>query len=399
MAIDVERLQKLSLEMSHLISDPAGWSHVLAEIAKAAGAMGAGLIPRAAAAGALASPNLEDCLTAYFAEGWFDESRESRKRILQLQFRGKVVFDQDIIACDQIGCSSFFDGFLPRFDGKWWAGIPIRSGSDVWCLALHRSRTQGQFSESERAAFEHLSSRLNEIAGIAEVVGHALLSDVITSLDQVSEAAIAIDETGRVIRVNSAADHILGDAVHVVHGRLELRDPRAATEYLQLLECLRGRPAGEPLHAAPIVVRRKNSAPLLVEVLSINRAARLPFLHTRALVLLKDIGRVAKSDGNVLCRAFGLTPAEARLAVHLSNGASLKDAAEMLRITKETARSRLKAVFQKTDVHRQGELVALLSAVRRSSRSHFPGLAIGPLTNRRRWLPDAHDQEGGDQML
>lgn len=57
---------------------------------------------------------------------------------------------------------------------------------------------------------------------------------------------------------------------------------------------------------------------------------------------------------------YGLTRAEARLASKLAEGLSLEEAAKMLAITLHTARSQLKAVFAKTGVGRQSELVALL---------------------------------------
>jgi DNA-binding CsgD family transcriptional regulator len=59
-------------------------------------------------------------------------------------------------------------------------------------------------------------------------------------------------------------------------------------------------------------------------------------------------------------RAFGLTAAEARLAVQLAAGDDLRTAAANLGITYGTARVRLANVFNKTDTRRQGELIGLL---------------------------------------
>jgi DNA-binding CsgD family transcriptional regulator len=56
---------------------------------------------------------------------------------------------------------------------------------------------------------------------------------------------------------------------------------------------------------------------------------------------------------------FHLTPAESRLATWISSGMSLRDSANQIGITYETARNQLKAVFAKTGAHRQAELVAL----------------------------------------
>src|SRR5262245_54759820 len=57
---------------------------------------------------------------------------------------------------------------------------------------------------------------------------------------------------------------------------------------------------------------------------------------------------------------FGLTPAEARLTLHLVAGETLRSAEAKLGITYETARTHLKNIFGKTGTCRQAELVVVL---------------------------------------
>ena len=57
---------------------------------------------------------------------------------------------------------------------------------------------------------------------------------------------------------------------------------------------------------------------------------------------------------------FGLTEAEARLAIRMAAGEDLRSAASRLEITYGTARARLAAIFHKTETRRQGELVRVL---------------------------------------
>jgi DNA-binding CsgD family transcriptional regulator len=54
---------------------------------------------------------------------------------------------------------------------------------------------------------------------------------------------------------------------------------------------------------------------------------------------------------------FDLTPAEARLVVHLVTGTSLKSSAKVFGVSYETVRRQVKSVFHKTGTHRQSELV------------------------------------------
>lgn len=58
---------------------------------------------------------------------------------------------------------------------------------------------------------------------------------------------------------------------------------------------------------------------------------------------------------------YGFTEAETRLVQRLLAAESLQDAARVLGITYETARTRLKSIFRKTKTRRQAELVLLLA--------------------------------------
>ncbi|MER8370509.1 hypothetical protein [Mesorhizobium sp. M1348] len=64
--------------------------------------------------------------------------------------------------------------------------------------------------------------------------------------------------------------------------------------------------------------------------------------------------------------AFGLTAAEARRAARLASGDGINVAAIALGIGRETARTELRAVFGKTNTHRQAELPALVTRLRLS---------------------------------
>ncbi|MNL23252.1 Bacterial regulatory protein, luxR family [compost metagenome] len=62
----------------------------------------------------------------------------------------------------------------------------------------------------------------------------------------------------------------------------------------------------------------------------------------------------------MLRQLFGFTPAEAALAMQLANGFSLEEAGETLNIRYNTVKAHLRAIFSKTGVARQGELVHIL---------------------------------------
>lgn len=95
----------------------------------------------------------------------------------------------------------------------------------------------------------------------------------------------------------------------------------------------------------------------------------------------------------VFRKALGLTPAEARLAARLRFGQSLKEAAEELGISVNTARNQLKSIFEKLGVNRQADLIRHLAelATLAASMQDAKSLARGTVTvaeRRKISLPD-----------
>lgn len=87
---------------------------------------------------------------------------------------------------------------------------------------------------------------------------------------------------------------------------------------------------------------------------------RLRMGRPYATLFVYDPQRLPASRAEILRRQFGLTISEARLADLIASGFTLATAAERLRVTIGTVRNQLEQIFQKTDTHRQSDLVRLL---------------------------------------
>ena len=88
------------------------------------------------------------------------------------------------------------------------------------------------------------------------------------------------------------------------------------------------------------------------------------FSSGRLILLLTDLRSSLRPEATQLCAAFGLTAAEAKLAAKVASGVGVNGAAASLGVSRETARSQLKAVFAKTNTRRQAELAALVARLR-----------------------------------
>lgn len=69
-------------------------------------------------------------------------------------------------------------------------------------------------------------------------------------------------------------------------------------------------------------------------------------------------------DTRQLRSHFGLTHAQAKLAIEIAKGQGLKACTQRLGIAMSTGRSHLRQIFEKTETRRQAELVRVISACR-----------------------------------
>jgi DNA-binding CsgD family transcriptional regulator len=103
---------------------------------------------------------------------------------------------------------------------------------------------------------------------------------------------------------------------------------------------------------------------LLVEAMPVTSFGSDVFGDGRAILLLTDLTVPLVTDQTLLAVVFGLTAAEAKMASRIAQGNNIDEAARAVGVSRETARTQLKAVFQKTSTKRQAELVAVLGRLR-----------------------------------
>lgn len=187
------------------------------------------------------------------------------------------------------------------------------------------------------------------------------------ALNSSNIATLLVDRSGRLGFVNRAAERILArnDGLRCAGDMLSgtrLADTmrlQAAIEHV-----IHGTPSG--VAGAPVVaLHRKGGRPLLAAILAAD-THETDADAVAAVVHVFDPEQEIESMLDPVCRLYGLSAVEGRLATMLAGGAVLADAAGAMGIQAQTARSYLKQIFLKTDTNRQAELVWLMlqSAVR-----------------------------------
>ncbi len=233
-------------------------------------------------------------------------------------------------------------------------------------VALHRAQAVGRFDRAEIDRFSLINEHLRRALAVSAKLGSLEARRRLTAdlLDRSHSAIILLDANSKIVLMNRTAEDLVSRADGIrtsaggIHLALAQEDERlqmlmARASALQQSE----RSFGEVMR----VTRPSGFRPYGIWVGGIaNPPAAMSAFRPALWVFINDPERSTAPSVPQLQSLFGMTQAEAKLAVHLADGDSLKAAAEELGITYGTARTRLIQIFQKTDTQSQGQLIHLL---------------------------------------
>ena len=365
-AVNLERLQAVGARLGDAAVDPTIWLNIMEEICASAGATGAALlqsdsrtpdIPRTA--------GVDDLIRGYFANGWHMRDIRAQRGVPLLLGGEKVITDQDIVTPEEMRRDGLYTESLIPHGLQWFAVVGFWAGSALWGLSIQRTPREGAFDRHDKRIFADLSQQLTEAATLSQAVGRALLVGMTHGLELIKQPALALDRSGFVLESNPAATQLFDNEFCIRNRRLRVRDKRAYLALNMFIDQMRMTPDTVALSCPPIAVLRTGKRPLVIRFLPVGGAARTPFLGARVLLVLSDLEARRQPDSVTIAQAFGLSPAETRLAALIARCLSPKQAADELGVAHETARAVLKSVFAKTGTHRQSELVALLARLSR----------------------------------
>jgi DNA-binding CsgD family transcriptional regulator/PAS domain-containing protein len=339
--------------------DPSRWVGAMDVAASATGSTGAVLLPiRGRLPNAPFSESIGPLVEAYFREGWVH--RDERVRGLPVMLQRGAFADLDFTNTDEIARDAYYQEFLRPHGLRWFGGVRIALAEDLWVLAIQRTITQGPFSPDEVERLAALSKSLAAAGALARALGFARIEAALAAFEVSGLAVALFDRLGKVLRLNAAAEALLGTDLMIAHGRIASADHDATAALNRALHALLWAASGQAL-APPVALPRADKRPLLAYAVRPPAICGDALAACQAVVVFIDPDARPQPPETHLKTAFGLSPAEARLAARLATGEGLADAANRLGVTYETARTELKRVFLKLGVSRQSELVLLLA--------------------------------------
>lgn len=367
--LDEEQLSILLQRVYEAPLNPESWPIVMRAVAEAAGGR----------VGAIQATDLDTgVITALIAndvpaEAVADYNRDfawHNPRILAFDAVGPGILleDRDIFDERAMARHTFYQDFLAKYGWFRWNGMTLAPvGGMQVSLSVHRGIGQAPATADERRVIIQLAPHLERAVRLTLRLGdlQAERDALVERIQNLGTAIVELDRKGCVLRANRAAEAVVlaADGLAIREGRLEIADSSAARQFERMLRLsMKVADRGVYADAGPAtmqVARPSGRRAYELSLAPLSRGA-LGVGGPAVLVFISDPEARAKSIGEVVRGMFGLTPAEARVAVSLADGKSIADIADMFGRSKHTIRDQTRAILGKTGVSRQAELVALL---------------------------------------
>ena len=249
--------------------------------------------------------------------------------------------------------------------------VRLTEGAICQWLAIAAPRRSEPFDTTERVTLmrqlvPHLEQAIGTQGKLAALARrHA---DLTEAIELVQHGILIVVAGCRVVHLNSAAENILtaGDGLNIrASGSITATVMHADRELHRLVRRALGdgssripsggsftcpRPSGQRAYAVHVVPLGRECTELITSAAT-------------ALVLIIDPAREPEPDAATLRRMYGLTNTEADVALRVLRCEGLNPVADELSVSLTTIRTHLQHVFDKTDTHRQAELVRLLLAI------------------------------------
>lgn len=234
-------------------------------------------------------------------------------------------------------------------------------------MAVCRSRKRGDFEAADATTMQSLVPHLAAALRVRQQLDAADLSaaSAWAALEHLRTGVMIVNAAGSVVFANEAAAELFRDGcLHIDGDGLRAPDNRACVALRRMIaDCVAAEPkygngnAIDLTRGDGLPPLRVVGVPLQPERLGVYPVRRAePF----ALLLITNPHQKWTMRKAQLRGRFGLTFAEANLAIEIARGDGRKAAAAQLGIAVTTARTHLTHIFEKTGVRRQAELVRLV---------------------------------------
>lgn len=228
-------------------------------------------------------------------------------------------------------------------------------------LGVLRSSRFGMVTDDEAELMRRLVPHLERAVSIASHLGalEARAEVSLSALERLGLSAFIVDGQRRVKYMNVRAEQLAqaNESVLVRHGMLFLHEKQYDARLRQGLAAATGWARADEARSGSSL-RLPSLEPVSISISPLRETSlAMPGSTPLALVLVGHPTQRTTPSEAALREAYGLTPAEARLATALVAGKTLQAYAHDSRSSLATVKTHLRSVFAKTGEDRQSDVI------------------------------------------
>lgn len=270
----------------------------------------------------------------------------------------RVVHDRREVDQGFIRKSVWFQEFYRQFQIHTIMALPLfDDGCLVGSFNIQRLSGQGDFSVDEFNAMSEIAPHLVRAAKMNAKANALRRSAEFcnAALDKLSMPIMLIDENGKVVLTNCAAEILIQreESLHLSRDRFtvnnngEISSPKVTRRITETL-----------------IRRGTNRKPLRMTTMPLAPRSELNSSWQKPLcmVTFDDPELIPVSLSDILQTLFTLTTSEARVCIAIgADGLTPQECSDQFNVTINTIRTQIRGIYLKTGVKRQAELVRMLT--------------------------------------
>ncbi len=282
---------------------------------------------------------------------------------------GQVASADQVLGPEAWLADDFYRSYLQPLDLRYVLVANLRTDAGMHCaLFTCRDHAEEDFDAAERALIELLRPHLQQAVDLHSTVDELDSERLLyaATIDRLLVGTAVLDETGKVMRSNQAAQRLLaaGDGLECRQERLHAytaQDNRQLQKAVQTVLLHRQQGRDESVEVLTLS-RPTGEVPLnvLLRPIALNYEGQGNARRPAVVVFIRDPNDSPQASQHLLRSLFQLTRTETEVAMLMMDGLTLDESAERLCVSRNTVRAHLRGVFAKTGATRQAQLVKTL---------------------------------------
>lgn len=282
-----------------------------------------------------------------------------------LLITGNVTTSEELCPDGEVLKSEFYNDWIrPQGLRSGINGVLFNQASLAGSIGAIRTSSAKPFSEMHKRFLRSLMPHLQRAVALKRRIAQleSLQQNTQEALDRWSTGVLVVDHVGHILLANETAAALLRrrDGLSTHRNILHAATPHdSVLLHRTIRETVEGKPTGAA-GSVSLIRRPSGKAALQVMVSPSVRHDLFSCPQTAVLLFVHDPETREPAQAEILQRLYGLTAAEARIAMLTAVGKSVRDIADEVGVRENTVRIQLKKIFDKTGATRQAELVRLV---------------------------------------